>query len=393
MCKWLEKTLINDAYAKKNTIANFFAHPNEEEKKDGEDHEEDAEYVEEEISQFHSEKVSIASRVGKYQQTITNIDRYARRPKFLEKMCLAQFVSLYTSTSKVPKSVEWDPRKEYSKNKFSKFTVHSTKSSVPKYIKLNGLSGFMRCKVIPSVVRTHASNKKEGSEKFYAEIFLWSSWRNEEEEIKKDLEECKQIYNERLDEIQINRSKIYPHEEAMNLLDFDRDLEEVRPTHIFDHLDPQGEQNNEEVRLQGIEDDETFVGRDLIFESNLKDGQILEESKYPKIDLPENIEDMIEMTKKLAPEQKRPLKYAVKFCYDMLLAEKNPEFDMEPLRLIIHGGAGKFMSNAHNKIYIFKIFVHMFTFFVHICTFFVLICTFFVPICTFFVPIGTFLYL
>ena len=50
---------------------------------------------------------------------------------------------------------------------------------------------------------------------------------------------------------------------------------------------------------------------------------------------------MIEMTKKLAPEQKRPLKYAVKFCYDMLLAEKNPGFDMEPLRLIIHGGAGK----------------------------------------------------
>ena len=201
----------------------------------------------------------------------------------------------------------------------------------------------MRCKVIPTVVRTHASNKKEGSEQFYSEIFLWSSWRNEKEEIKKDLEECKKLYNDRLQEIQMNRNKIYPHEEAMNLLDFDRDLEEVRPMHIFDQLDPQGEQDNEEVKLQGIEDDETFVGRDLAFESNLKDALNLEESKYPKIDLPENSEDIIEMTKKLAPEQKRPLKYVVKFCYDMLLAEKNPGFDVEPLRLIIHGGAGKFI--------------------------------------------------
>ena len=313
--------------------------------------EEDAEnYIEEEISQFHSEKVTIANRVGEYQQTVTIIDKYARRPRFLEKMCLAQFASLYTSASKVPKSAEWDPSNEYSANKFSTFTLLTTNTPVPKYIKLKGLSGFMRCKVIPSVVRTHASNKKEGSEQFYAEIFLWSSWRKEEEEIKKDLDECKQIYNERLEEIQTNRNKIYPHEEAMNLLDFDRDLEEVRPAHIFDHLDAQGEQDNEDIMLQGIENDENFVGRDLAFESNFKNALNLEEFKYPKIELPENREDIIEMTKKLAPEQKRPLKYVVKFCYDMLLAEKNPGFDVDPMRLIIHGGAGNFILNLKSFV-------------------------------------------
>ena len=62
-------------------------------------------------------------------------------------------------------------------------------------------------------------------------------------------------------------------------------------------------------------------------------------------DLPENREEILEMTKKLVPEQKRVLKYVVKFCYDMLLAEKNPGFDVDPLRLIIHGGAGKFILN------------------------------------------------
>ena len=309
--------------------------------------EEDAEdYIEEEISQFHPEEVTIGNRVGKYQQTVTIIDKYARRPTYLEKMCLAQFASLYTSASKVPKTAEWNPSNEYSTNKSSPFSLPTTKTVVPKYIKLKGLSGFMRCKVMPSVVRTHASNKKEGSEQFYAEIFLWSSWRKEEEEIKKDLDECKQIYNERLKEIQTNRNHIYPHEEAMNLLDFDRDLEEVRPTHIFDHLDAQGEQDNEEIKLEGIEDDENFVGRDLAFESNFKNTLNLEEFfKYPKIDLPENRDEILEMTKKLVPEQKRVLKYVVKFCYDMLLAEKNPGFDVDPLRLIVHGGAGKFILN------------------------------------------------
>ena len=44
------------------------------------------ECIEENIEQLHSEKVKIADRVGEYQQTITILDKYQRRPKYLEKI-------------------------------------------------------------------------------------------------------------------------------------------------------------------------------------------------------------------------------------------------------------------------------------------------------------------
>ena len=91
---------------------------------DNEEEEED--YLEEEIEQLHSEKVKITDRVGEYQQTITIIDRYQRRPKYLEELSLAQFATNYVTTSKIPKTTEFDSKNEYSINKFSTQIVFST---------------------------------------------------------------------------------------------------------------------------------------------------------------------------------------------------------------------------------------------------------------------------
>ena len=125
----------------------------------------------------------------------------------------------------------------------------------------------------------------------------------------------------------------------MNLLDFEVNIEEVKPAHLFDHLDPQGEQDNDEENDLGMEEDDEYVGRDTDFESNLNKEANFDEFKYPKIILPEKT-DILNMTLQLVPEQKRTLKYVIKFCHEVMVADKNISMNVDPLRLIIHGGAG-----------------------------------------------------
>ena len=336
---------------------------------DNEEEEED--YLEEEIEQLHSERVQISDRVGEYQQTITNIERYQRRPKYLEELSLAQFATNYVTTSKIPKTTEFDSSNEYSINKFSSQIVFSTiqkepekQITLPKYIKLKSMSGFMRCRKSPCVLRTHSSKKKEGAEQFYAELLLFYPWRNEEKQFSKDLKECKEMYDKCLPIIKINRENMFPFEESMNLLDNDINLEEMRPTHLYDQLDAQGEQDNEDDEMIGIEEDAEFITRnpDLI---NLTEKPQFEEFKYPKIKMPDK-NDALEMMKNLNIEQKRACEMVFKFCTESVISQKlrskNPESDFQedPLRLIVHGGAGK-KNISSNQLFdmIFKKYTMM----------------------------------
>ena len=308
--------------------------------------EEDA-CIEEKIEQLHPEKVKIADRVGDYQQTITIIDRYQRRPKYLEDISLAQFAIHYVTASKIPKTTEFDDNNEYSKNKMTNMTVYcNEKITLPRYIKLDNMPGFMRCRTKPCILRTHSSKKKEGAEQFYAEIQLFHHWRNDDE-IPRDPEQCKKLYDDVYKKtIKENRKAIYPFEEVLNFLDTDVDLKEMRPTLLYDQLDAQGEQNNEDDEILDQEEDSNFLGRDPGLADHT-DRPHFEEFKYPKIKLPEK-NDILEMMLKLNPEQKRACEKVFKFCTESVIAqklfEKNPEsdFKVDPLRLIVHGGAGKF---------------------------------------------------
>merc|ERR1712020_512147 len=48
----------------------------------------------------HIENIKLADRPGTYQQSTTMHEKYAFRPKRLEKMCFAQFCTIYVKTSK-----------------------------------------------------------------------------------------------------------------------------------------------------------------------------------------------------------------------------------------------------------------------------------------------------
>ena len=307
--------------------------------------EEEEECLEEKIDQFHTEKVKIAGRIGEYQQTITIIDRYQRRPKYLEKICLAQFANHYVTTSKIPKSTEFDDNNEYSVNKMTNLKIYDDENIyLPRYIKLRSMTGFMRCRKKPCVLRIHSSKKKEGAEQFYAEIMLFCPWRDEEK-IAKDIETCQEMYNDNQKTITNNRLKIFPYDEVLDLLDNDIDLKEIRPALLFDQLDTQGEQENADDELIGLEEDANFVVRDPNL-ADVTEKVYFEEFKYPKVKLPDK-KEILDMMLKLNSEQKRGCEKVVKFCKESVIAqklfEKTPQsdFQADPLRLIIHGGAGK----------------------------------------------------
>ena len=206
------------------------------------------------------------------------------------------------------------------------------------------MSGYMRCRTKPCVLRTHSSKKKEGAEQFYAEIQLFLPWRSEDE-IDRDPEKCKQMYDDNFDDIiKKNRKAIYPFEEVLNFLDTDVNLKEIRPTLLYDQLDAQGEQDNEDDEMIGQEEDSNFLGRDPDL-ADMKDKPQFEEFKYPRINLPQK-NDVLEMMLQLGPEQKVACEKVFKFCTESVIAqrlfEKNPEseFKADPLKLIVHGGAG-----------------------------------------------------
>ena len=66
----------------------------------------------------------------------------------------------------------------------------------------------------------------------------------------------------------------------------------------------------------------------------------IEDFRFKAIDIPPDNE-MKELLKKLVPEQKRGLDKVVKYCTDLVKSSSKGNNVVEPLRLIIHGGAGK----------------------------------------------------
>ena len=271
-------------------------------------------------------------------------DRYASRPPCLEEMCLAQFATTYTYTSRVPKKIEFsDGRsikvfndgKEVEQN--SSLVLFHTNTKLPKYIKLqNEDLGMMRARTFPIVMKIHASNKKEGHEQYYSELVLFCHWRNEIEEFQRWFpDECYEIYQNRIEELQANKDTIYPGQKVLELLDAE-DFNAERPTHIFDLLDSQREQENADDNEIGSTDDPKYksfgVTDQLGQESNHENYQI-------KV-LSVRDDELKFLTERLVPEQMDVLNKVVQYCKEVIRL-KNPNSKVEPVRLIIHGGAGK----------------------------------------------------
>ena len=283
--------------------------------------------------------IEIQGRTGRFRQSITLWDKYADRPVYLAKMCLAQFVSYYDYTKAKPTKSRIEDgysQDEISEDKY----IFGTDIKLPKYIKLKTISGYMRLRGHPTVIRFHSPNKKEQElEKFYALMFMFSAWNNEVKDLPtpRDPKAFYEKYVSVQEEIRNNRLAIFPLEDEFDLLDIDlNDLNNL-PQHVGDQLDPQGEMDNEEDRAIGPEEDPEFIARDRACVHD-DDAVPYEDCKYPVINVPSK-NDLLEMTESLHPEQLRNLEDVAKFCKKVKRSEKTLE-PVPGLRKIIHGGAG-----------------------------------------------------
>ena len=263
-------------------------------------------------------------------------------------MCLAQFATYYTYTSKFPKKAGTFNKDGVSDLLSDKEIFiedeNGDKKVLPCYVDLSdqGL-GKLALRNYPAVLRLHDSQKKEGHEQYYAEMLLYYPWRNETEELyRENADQCIQAYSNRRQVIDLNKKCIFPNYDTMkNLLmfeDYDGDLESERPCHIYDTLDSQRMQERYDDMELGFEDEPEFIARNPIGLKN-KEVEYHEDIKYKQIEIPEEV-DLHSQTRKLVPEQLDVVNSVIEHCKKLKKNQKHIDVPIPGALLICHGGAG-----------------------------------------------------
>ena len=104
-------------------------------------------------------------------------------------MCLAQFAVSYTYRAKPPKTAVFDTDGN-SELKSTTQKIFNHDIFLPKNINLKAGFGHMYLRTQPLVLRIHTSKNKEGHEKYYSEMLLFSHWTNESKELPLDMDAC-----------------------------------------------------------------------------------------------------------------------------------------------------------------------------------------------------------
>ena len=174
-------------------------------------------------------------------------------------------------------------------------------------------------------------------------MLLFTPWRDESKELHSEsAEACLEEYSKRQAKIDSIKGIIFPGEKALDITDINpSDLEDSRPQHVFDTLNAQAEQENDDDFDEGSRDDpdSAFMRWHGENEENPSSNPQFESARYQKIKhLPDD--GLISFTRQLAQEQKDALTHVLNFCKDTVKARANLGMKVEQLLLIIHGGAG-----------------------------------------------------
>ena len=300
--------------------------------------------VYENVVEEGAETIEIEGRPGLYKQSMSVIDRYSARPEHLLNMVLAQFAASYNPLSKLPENIDMTDKQVSEEKSEQEVVGDKENTKLPKYIELSNKLGFMKLRTFPAVIRYHTPKKKEGHEKYYTEMQLFSPWNNEDEDLKRhSIKECLQEYQNRKLQISNIKQLLYPDQNIIELLECDH-LEENIPQHVYDTLDGQREQERDDDLEEVVQDDPVAA----FFEWQGKDsetdyGQASKgDFKYREVKLPSD-EDLTEITRSLVDEQKILLSKVVQYCKKLVRQTKSLGKSVSPLKFIVHGGAGNFI--------------------------------------------------
>ena len=294
-----------------------------------------------------NEAITIPGREGKFKQVDSIHKKYSMRPKCLEQMCLAQFASTYQMSQSKKGS------KDFTDNvskQLSTFKLFHDDKPLPRWILLENSLCMVSRKKFPVVLKVHAS-KKGSLEEVYSELLMFLPWRNEIKDLRpKAPEHHIHLYKKFKDTIMTNRHKMFPYSNEMDLMEkLIASTDNLKPQHLYDTLDPIGQQENIEDRanippadMSELPDEEGHEKS----ESSIPDGP---KFKQIKVD---SDEEMRADVRKMSFEQRIVFDKVIQYCKDVIIARKDITYKYDIPQLIVHGGGGvgkSFMINVISK--------------------------------------------
>jgi hypothetical protein len=195
-----------------------------------------------------SEAITIPGREGKFKQVTSIHKKYSMRPKPLEKMCLAQFASSYQMSQSKKNSQDFIDNVS---EKLSSFKLFHDDTPLPRWILLENSMCMVSRKDFPAVLKVHTS-KKDSLEEVYALLLMFLPWRNEIKDLRPNNPEHHiHIYERFKETIMMNRQKMFPYSNEMDMMEkLIASKDNLRPQHLYDTIDPIGQQEDIEDRAE-----------------------------------------------------------------------------------------------------------------------------------------------
>ena len=195
------------------------------------------------------------------------IQRYSKRPRQLQKLCLADYVSkvdvIYPKENKVLTEIEVKNDDDVSENSSSDESIDTQEGanigddplSSDFLFKAKTGTVYKRRKV-PKVIRYVRYNKKKDPENYFREkLMLFMPWRNEAKDLLGTFDTYEAHYNSMKTSLEAKGNEYEHHVDELEIARQTAEAEE----NSFDEIAPNTEQENREAEEEGDTEAENFV--------------------------------------------------------------------------------------------------------------------------------------
>ena len=195
------------------------------------------------------------------------IQRYSKRPRQLQKLCLADYVSkvdvIYPKENKLPTEMEVKNDDDVSENSSSDENDDIQKETkivcdpISSDFLLKTKAGTVyKSRKVPKVIRYVRYNKKKDPENYYREkLMLFMPWRNEAKDLLSTFDTYETHYNSIKTSLEAKSNEYEHHVDELEIARQTAEAEE----NSFDQIAPNTEQENREAEEEGDTEAEHFV--------------------------------------------------------------------------------------------------------------------------------------
>ena len=181
-------------------------------------------------------------------------------------------------------------------------------------------------------------------------MLLFLPWREEDDLYPEDEDNCVNHYEEKREVIEHNRKKIFPFSKAIEALHNIANSDNERPAHIYDNLDPEGQQDNLECEEEMEPPDTSELPDEEPTIPNPKDSQkggVTKESFITRPIVIGTDQQMYEDARNLSFEQKLVFNIFMDFCQRTKILREGHFIELDAPKLKV---TGIFKFNSQRKV-------------------------------------------